>query len=182
MTTARTVVLISVVILLEVLLSSAHGDKSGTRKIASEKKLSVVRMVFFASPECERCTAVKQFIAGLKDTYPLSVKHFNIDRASDRAVFRSLEAIHAPGKFAVPLVLVGETILAGEDRITSELEPLVRRLARSGGAALPYLGQGLQTKPVQEKPGRCYECDQRGRPPDVRDELKRIRTFIDRLR
>jgi len=180
MTSRRPCVLLAAVLLAVALLG--HAEAARGRKSASDKQLSRVGIVFFASPKCEKCASVKPLIEALKRTYPVRVKSFSIDQATGRALYRNLEAIHAPGRFAIPLVLVGESILIGEDRIVDELEPAVRKLARSGGAPFPYLGRGSPSEPLAKTPTQCYDCDQRGRPPDVRDELKRIRSFIDRFR
>jgi thiol-disulfide isomerase/thioredoxin len=170
------------VVLVGTLLGPVCADTDRVRAALPKKKPSPVWIVFFTSPECEKCQAVKQLMERLKRSYPVRVKTFSIDRATDRVTFRSLEAIHASRGFAVPLVLVGETILMGEDRISEQLEQVVRKLAQSGGAPLPYLGSGSAKKSAPESTVPCYECEQRGRPPEVTDELRRIRKFIDRFR
>ena len=62
----------------------------------------------------------------LKARYPLRVKDFDVDKEADYALFKRIEAIHAADKFAVPLVMVGESILMGEEEITGKLEKTVR--------------------------------------------------------
>jgi thiol-disulfide isomerase/thioredoxin len=182
MTLVRTAAILGCLLLAATFLIFPNPGTAHARTKPSQGKRAPVWIVFFGSPECEKCASVKEVIKALKEAYPLRVKSFNIDRSTDRATFRDLEAIHAPGKFAVPLVLIDDTILMGDEHIAKDLAPLVRKLSRSGGAPLPYLGPQSKKKTSPEPPAPCYECEQRGRPPDVRDELKKIRTFIDRFR
>lgn len=182
MTAPRIATMLGCLLLAATIVVLVYSVPSYARTRPSQGKRSPVWIALFVSPECEKCAAAKEVIKALKGVYPLRVKSFNIDKSADRATFRSLEAIHAPGRFAVPLVLIDDTMLLGDDHIAKDLEPLVRKLSRSGGAPLPYLGPQAKKKTSPEPPAPCYECEQRGRPPDVRDELKKIRTFIDRFR
>lgn len=141
-----------------------------------------VGLVLFAAHDCPRCENVKDLIKILKGRYALRVKDFDVDRTVDYALFKRVEAIHATDKFAVPLVLVGDSILMGEEEITKKLEKTVGDLAKSGGAPFPYLGstQGKNSGIVKPASSPC-NCDQAGRPPDVSDELSKLRKFIEKL-
>ncbi|MFH0824801.1 MAG: hypothetical protein V2B18_18770 [Pseudomonadota bacterium] len=99
-----------------------------------------VAVLFFSSRDCHRCTHVSMLLDSLRERYPVRVKKYDIARPSDYALFEKLEAIHAEGRFDVPLVIVGDSILIGEDKIIGELETIVDRLRYSGGAGFPYLG------------------------------------------
>jgi thiol-disulfide isomerase/thioredoxin len=181
MITFRTVALLGTLAIAATFLVLSNPGLVHARAKPVHKK-SPVWIAFFGSPECEKCASAKEVIKAVKEAYPLRVKSFNIDRSGDRATYRSLEAIHAPGKFAVPLILIDDTIIMGDEQIERDLEPLVKKLSRKGGAPLPYLGPSPGKKASPQPPAPCYECEQRGRPPDVRDELKKIRTFIDQFR
>lgn len=97
-------------------------------------------IVLFASQDCPRCDAVKELLAVLSERYPVHIKAFDVGKEHDYELFRSLEQIHSEEPFGVPLVMVGEVILMGDRTIARDLEKIVDRLSRSGGAPLPYLG------------------------------------------
>jgi len=141
---------------------------------------NIVGIVLFAAHDCPKCESAKDLIKALKAKYALRVRDFDVDKESDYALFRRVEAIHATAKFAVPLVLVGETILIGEDEITGKLEKTVRDLTKSGGAPFPYLGPAQGKKGVAKPVSSSCNCDQ-GRPPEVADELSKLRKFIEKL-
>lgn len=158
-------------------LHAGHGGEDAT-----------VWLVFFSSKNCPKCSAVKQLIDGLKREYPLRVRNFDIGKQPDYELMERLEAIHSTNKFSVPLVLVGDTILMGEDDITARLEETVSRLADTGGAPLPYLGpardsQQPATRSSQTEsrtdPSLC-NCEKKGRPPTIGEEWDKIRTFVGR--
>jgi hypothetical protein len=155
---------------------------------AKTKKPCPVWIVFFSSRDCPRCQSVKPLLKALKGTYPLRTKVFDVDREKDYALLRRLEAIHSKDKFLIPLVIVGETILMGEDKIASDLEKTVRRLSRHGGASLPYLGQNkkngedrtLKTEARKKAVSSRCPCAEEGRPPSLGDEWKKIRALLDK--
>lgn len=148
---------------------------------AKDRKRKTVWLVFFSSTACPRCPPVKDLIRGLKKTYPVRIKSFDVDSEKDYQLFTRLESIHSQGKFSVPLVMVGESILMGESEISKNLERLVRKHARSGGAPLPYLGNDRAGRSVHARsdPADC-RCDGKGRPPSLGDEWRKIRAFLNR--
>lgn len=158
-------------------LCVGHASAAPTKGKAAK---NAVGIVFFAAHDCPRCENVKDLMKVLKARYPLRVKDFDVDKEADYALFKRIEAIHAADKFAVPLVMVGESILMGEDEITGKLEKTVRTLARSGGSSFPYLGSARGTKTVAKPAASSCNCEQ-GRPPDVTDELSKLRKFIEKL-
>jgi thiol-disulfide isomerase/thioredoxin len=146
----------------------------------SKGKASTVWLVYFFASDCEKCEHVKTLIEALKAKYPVRTKSFNIDQKPNYELMQRLQAIHAKDKFAVPLVMVGETILMGEKEISAKLEGAVRKSARSGGARVPYLGQAPDRASTTTSDSACRDCEKRGRPPEIADELKKIRGFLDR--
>ena len=139
-----------------------------------------VGIVFFAAHDCPRCESVKDLMKVLKVRYPLKVKDFDVDKEPDYALFKRIEAIHSADKFAVPLVMVGESILMGEEEITGKLEKKVRSLARTGGSPFPYLGSARETKTAAKPDASCRDCE-KGRPPELTDELSKLRKYIEKL-
>jgi hypothetical protein len=154
--------------------SAAHKGKRGA-----------VSIVFFYSKECEHCHTVERLLKSLKRAYPVRLKKFDIDIPHNYQLFEKLEAIHAGNGFAVPLVIVGESIFTGERDIRRNLEAAVRTLARSGGAPFPYLGpksvpKGQKAKETARPRSSGCNCDER-RPPTLREEWNNIRALLDRV-
>ncbi len=150
-----------------------------------------VGVVFFSSRNCPLCVNVKELLKNMKVTYPISVKTFDIEREADYLLFERMESIHGRGKFSVPLIMLGETILMGEDEIAGKLERTVQRLAVSGGSPFPYLGPGKVTKRAarrarQESPQTepekkvCSTCAKKGRPPSLGEEWSKLKGLIDK--
>lgn len=146
----------------------------------SKAKAGTVWLVYFLASDCERCEHVKTLIDALKAKYPVRIKAFDIDKKPNYELMKRLQAIHSQHKFAVPLVMVGETILMGEKEISAKLESTVRKLARSGGAGVPYLGHASDRTSTRTSDADCRKCNERGRPPEIKDELKRIRSLLGR--
>ena len=96
--------------------------RAGAAPAKAKVSKNTVGIVFFAAHDCPRCESVKDLMKILKARYALRVKDFDVDKEADYALFKRVEAIHATDKFAVPLVIVGESILMGEDEITGKLE------------------------------------------------------------
>lgn len=155
--------------------NAASSDKQGKR---------IVWIVFFSSHDCPKCESVKDLIEILKVRYPVRVRQFDISRESDYAVYKRMESIHAAGNFGVPLVMLGESILIGEQEILDKLEKKVQELKAEGGAPSPYIGpvkQGNMSSAVEKKGAACESCARDGRPPQVGDELRRVRGFLDKV-
>lgn len=175
----------------------------------AEGRGPVVGVVFFSSKNCPHCESVKELVSGLRVTYPIRVKTFDIEREADYLLFQRLESIHASGKFSVPLIMLGDTILTGENEIAEQLEGTVQKLVVSGGAPYPFLGTGKavshaarreKPKPHVNKRARvesdadrrsetqaavpaaedCPTCNKKGRPPSLREEWSKIKGLIDK--
>ncbi len=139
-----------------------------------------VWIVFFSSHDCPHCQSVSNLIRILRTKYPVAVKKFIVDRPEDYALMGRLESIHSDGKeFAVPVVIVGESILIGEQEITPKLKGIVRSLSLAGGSGLPYLGTRIAGGTVKQPNRRRSERDRR--LPSVTEELDRLRALLDRL-
>lgn len=121
------------------------------------KKGGVVWLVLFFSEDCPHCESVKDLTKALKSKYSIRIKMFTIDNQGDYAVYSKLQGIHAKESFAVPLIMVGDKILIGENQITAVLEDTIRRLSASGGSGLPYLGSGPSKK--RDNKSVCPDCD-----------------------
>ncbi len=155
-------------------------------------KSGTVCVVFFSSRECPRCAHVNALIHALARRYPLRIKKYDIDKPKNYALFEKLEAIHSDDEFAVPLVILGETILMGEGAISRNLETTIRRLVAAGGAPPPYLGHGRKKGKKESSKARprnpksnvvesSSDCDCDARPPTIGEEWQKVRGFIGGL-
>jgi thiol-disulfide isomerase/thioredoxin len=172
-----------VLCLVIVLHLFAYPFAAASGSHASRKKGHTVWVVFFSSHDCPRCESVRELLKGLKQAYPVRLRVFDVAKEKDYVLFRRLESIHSNSEFAVPLVMVGESIIEGEDQIAAKLERTVRRLARGRGAPLPYLGK--DSKPQQpdtrSQAERCPECEKKGRPPTLKEELGKMKVLFDKF-
>ena len=149
--------LATILVVCLVLCLWGGGARGG--KTARTKK-GPVWVVVFSSTDCPRCSHVDNLIRSVQKRYPLKIKRFAIDKPEHYALFQTLEAIHGEQPFGVPLVIVGESILIGEDEINRTLENTVQDLSRAGGSGLPYLGQFDKRKPRSPKSGIRLKSDQ----------------------
>ncbi len=162
-------------------LALAASEPRQSQKAVSEKK-GAVWAVFFFTNDCPHCTKTRNLIEKLKKKHTVRIKSFNIDNDKDYAIYRRLESIHARGAFSVPLVMVGESLLIGEKQISDNLEKIVKKLARSGGAKMPYLGSGKldESAPKQTSDADCDHCGRRG-PPTIGEELRKVKGFLNKI-
>jgi glutaredoxin len=159
-------------------LCAGNVDASG------KKGKKTVWMVFFSSRDCSKCENVKDLIEILKLRYPVKVRQFDTSKENDYAVFKTVEAIHGSGNFAVPLIMLGDSIIIGEQEITKKLEKAVRNLVARGGAPSPYIGPvepKRKSQGIEKNDGTCESCSRGGKPPPIGDELRRVRKLLDRV-
>lgn len=161
-------------------LSVAHS----TALNSGEKRKNTVTMIFFLSRDCPKCETIKDLIEILQVRYPLRVRRFDISKEDGYAVFKAVESIHGARSFAVPLVMLGESILIGEQEIADKLEKAVKHLVTAGGSSSPYIGPvqrksqgGPATKKAQP---RCESCSRSG-PSSLGEEWQRVRAYLDKL-
>ncbi len=137
--------------------------------------------VYFGSSDCPVCEHVQPLLRGLVNDYGLRIRYYDITRPDDYLVFERIESIHgSPGKFSVPMVIVGENILVGERQIQNNLGRLVQKYVSDSGARLPYLGDA-RNETFEANNADCAECRDKGRPPSVESELKKLKLIIDRF-
>jgi glutaredoxin len=150
---------------------------------SSSGRLGKVWVVVFSSPECPHCEKAMGLIDRLKRKYPIRTKVFDIDNDHDYKIYKRLEAVQARDGFAVPLVMVGESMLIGDKEISRKLEKVVKKLARSGGSRLPNLGPAKSQDDSVDRAGDsdCDHCGRRGRPPTVGEEWRKVKGFVDKF-
>lgn len=169
--------------MLTILFLFTHQDCSSAGP--AKRSTPVVSIVFFYSRECDHCKAVSRLLEGIRQKYRIRLKKFNIDTPRSYELFEKLEAIHAKDRFAVPLIMLGESILVGERDIAKRLESTIRALAKSGGAPFPYLGPSSKkprkkTKNVGKPSDSRCDCEDR-RPPTLGEEWSKLRKLVDQF-
>ncbi len=142
---------------------------------------NTIGIVFFAEHDCPHCESVEDLLQVLKIKYPLRIKKFDVEKEADYKLLKRIESIHSAEKLSVPVILVGESIIMGEDEINAKLEKTVRALARSGGSPFPYLGSTRTRHRQPKSVSSRRKCDRGGGPPQVTDELSNLRKFIENL-
>ena len=143
------------IVVLAVALLCVGRAAAAPAKAKAVKK--TVGIVFFAAHDCPRCESVKDLMKVLKVRYPLRVKDFDVDKEADYSLFKRIEAIHSADKFAVPLVMVGESILMGEEEITGKLEKTVRYPRSVWWLTFPLPGVRPRNKDRGETCGRLSQ-------------------------
>jgi uncharacterized membrane protein/glutaredoxin len=103
---------------------------------------AAVRAVLFYSPTCPHCQRVlTQALPPLLDRFgkQLRIARLDVTRPAGRALYVSAVKRYAiPEKRrGVPTLVVGETVLVGEDQIPRELPGLIVRALAAGGTAWP---------------------------------------------
>ena len=122
-------------------VGSAPAQKSS--KAAPDIDKTVVVTVFTSS-ECPFCENVKELVDDLKTTLPIKIEMFDINQPADYDLFSKIEATHKGERFAVPLIIVGDTVLMGQSQIFSKLEDTIRKAEINGTSK-------IGTKPNHKK-------------------------------
>ena len=91
-----------------------------------------VVVTVFTSSECPFCENVKELVDDLKTTLPIKIEMFDINEPADYDLFSKIEATHKGERFAVPLVIVGNTVLIGQSQIFSKLEDTIKKAEING--------------------------------------------------
>jgi thiol-disulfide isomerase/thioredoxin len=115
------------------------GPVRGSEEAAA---LATVHGVLFYSPSCIHCREVMtETLPPLRDEYgaQLRIVEIDITTSKGRAAFKSaVEALSIPID-AVPMLIVGDTILLGRDEISERLPGLIEAGLAKGGIDWPAI-------------------------------------------
>ena len=104
--------------------------------------MATVHGILFYSPSCIHCHAVMtETLPPLRDEYgaQLRIVELDITTARGRAVFKSaIDALSIPID-AVPMLVVGDSILLGRDEIADRLPALIEAGLAAGGIDWPAI-------------------------------------------
>jgi cytochrome c biogenesis protein CcdA/glutaredoxin len=137
---------------------------------------AVVHVLFFYDRLCEECVAVEeQVIAPLQESYgaQLVVDRRDVEGSTDNYnLLRSLEKRYGVKHAEMPVIFVGEHVLAGEQEARDRLAELVELYLDMGGVTLPEASSTgapvVTPTPEATKPSihvayfyqpGCRECD-----------------------
>lgn len=169
--------LLSVIVWLTFILTLIPSQVRAGKSASNE-----VWIVYFGSADCPVCENVKPLLDGLVGEYDLRVRSYDITRPDDYLIFSQIESVHSEKKFSVPMVIAGDNILIGEKQIRNNLRKLVDRYRRTTGARLPYLGEAeSRTSGDRTQDADCAQCRDKGRPPSIQSELKKLKVILDKL-
>ena len=112
-----------------------------------------IQIYFFHSKECQSCGPILQnYLPGLKTMYPsLDVKLFDVGEASNYETLLSLERKLGQAGKELPVLLIGDQLLSGEQEIMGKLEMIIQEYQIAGAPLLPALSTVPSITPSSQK-------------------------------
>ncbi len=98
-----------------------------------------VRLYFFYSNESGGQKVEEEFIKPLSKKYPIEIQSFSLNELNNYDLLDKFEKELKQEGNELPAVIIGDKILAGEERIRRDLEELIRSYAEKGGSPWPSL-------------------------------------------
>jgi len=95
----------------------------------------VVRVFVFLSPDCSSCQVAKEHsitAVAKKAGCRVELKYFDIDNLPDYKKLVELEKKLGDTGNEMPVIVCGSKVMGGEKEITADLEPTLRKYAKSG--------------------------------------------------
>ncbi|MBS3784969.1 MAG: thioredoxin family protein, partial [Anaerolineae bacterium] len=102
---------------------------------------AVVHVLFFYDRLCSECVVVEEeVLAPLEETYgaQLAVDQRDVEGSTENYnLLRALETRHGVTRAEMPVIFIGDHVLAGEEEARAELPELVEMHLKMGGVGLP---------------------------------------------
>lgn len=113
---------------------------------------SDMKIYFFYAEDCQACGGILQgYLPGLKTTYPfLDVQAFDVRNPAFYEALVRLEKQFGLSGSELPVLLIGEQMLSGEQQIMERLEPLILEYQVRGAPPLPPLQTAASTASPSE--------------------------------
>jgi len=110
---------------------------------------SSIRIYFFYAEDCQPCqTILRDYLPTLKTMVPtLEVKTFDVGNPAYYEALARLEKKSGRSGGGLPVVFVGDQMLAGEMEIMEKLNPLLLELQAKGGSSPPPIEIPSSSKP-----------------------------------
>lgn len=100
----------------------------------------VVRMVLFHSGKSDQSMGIIEgLLPALREVYHIDVRLYDVDVAENFSVLMVLEERYGRKESQLPVIFVGDDVIAGEGEIWENLERTVARYASLGGCEFPQL-------------------------------------------
>ena len=134
----------SVLFLILVLFFPFEGE--------STESTSSVQAYFFYSEECPSCGGILHgYLPGLKSTYPfLEIQTLDIKNPTFYESLVQIEKQFGRSGGELPVLIIGDQILSGEQEIMEKLEPLILEFQATGAPPLPPLQSTSLVKPSEK--------------------------------
>jgi len=135
---------LSVLFLILVLFSPFEGE--------SAESPSPLQAYFFFSEDCPSCGGIlHSYLPGLKTTYPfLEVQTLDIKNPTFYESLVQIEKQFGRSGGELPILVIGDQILSGEQEIMEKLEPLIFEFQARGAPPLPPLQSTSLVKPSEK--------------------------------
>ena len=132
-----------VVFFLLILFPHVQADGGGVSPI-SANSTTAPSVLYFYGDGCVHCENIRPFIDSLSSRYPeITFRYLEVyENTTNRNYFQQIAAVHNLTP-AVPTLVLGDTILVGEDQIRNGAESQIISLVRESRPGLP-----LNTTPV----------------------------------
>ncbi|NIQ39570.1 MAG: hypothetical protein GTN81_13410 [Proteobacteria bacterium] len=99
-----------------------------------------VRILLFYSGESESSRGVTEgLLPALREVYPIEVRSFDVDIPKNYSLLMALEKRFGTERGALPVIFVGEDVIAGEEEIVENLESIIAGYEVLGGSEFPAL-------------------------------------------
>ncbi len=98
-----------------------------------------VRLYFFYSEESGGLKLQEEFIKPLSKKYPLEIQSFSINKLENYDLLGKFEKELKKEDNELPVVIIGNNILGGPNKIRKDLEGLVKSYTDKGGVSWPSL-------------------------------------------
>jgi len=134
----------SILFLIFVLFSPLEGEGA--------ESSSPIQAYFFYSEECPSCGGILHgYLPGLKSTYPfLEIQTLDIKNPTFYESLVQIEKQFGRSGGELPVLLIGDQILSGDQEIMEKLEPLILEFQARGAPPLPPLQSTSLAKPSEK--------------------------------
>jgi len=145
---SQRIIKIFLILWFGLILSGVHVGPIFAQSTGSPQPADRIDLYFFYAQDCQSCQVILQsYLPSLKSMFPsLEIKAYDVGNPSYYEALAGLEKKFSREGSELPLVFVGDQMLAGEKEIMERLNPLLFDYQAKGGAKLPPLDLAFQVK------------------------------------
>lgn len=132
-------ILIPLFIILCCIIPIVHAAAPTGEPPTGSGPLPLIDAFYFYGDGCIHCANIKPHLADLESRYPgLKLNRFEVyHNATNRELFTRLTAAYGVKVAGVPTLLIGDSVLVGEDQIRDGAEPRILALIQAGTPVIP---------------------------------------------